>query len=66
MTPAHVSSQCHKSLRNRFICKGTVIPTDDVKTDAAFSIDTGQKLLVVAGSIRWVGSSYNLQPALKG
>ena len=28
VTPAHVSSRYHQSLRNRFICKGTVVPTD--------------------------------------
>ena len=28
--------------------------------------DTEQELLGVAGPVRWVGSSYNLQPALKG
>ena len=35
-------------------------------SDGAFSIDTGLELLGVAGSVCQAGSSYNLQPALKG
>ena len=34
--------------------------------DGAFSIDIGQERLRVAGSVRWAGSSHNLQPSLKG
>ena len=35
-------------------------------TDSAFSIDTGLKLVGVAGSICWAGSPNNLQPAMNG
>ena len=34
--------------------------------DGAFSTDSRLDLLGVVGSICWAGSSYNLQPALKG
>ena len=54
------------SITGNFICKGTVVPTDGVKFMVIFSIDTGLELLGVIGPICWVGSSYNLQPALKG
>ena len=36
------------------------------QTDGAFSIDTGLEPVGIVGSICWVGSPYNLQPALKG
>ena len=37
-----------------------------VGSDSAFSTDTGLELLVVAEPVSGAGSSYNLQPALKG
>ena len=36
MTPAHVSSRYHQSLRNQFICKGTIVPTDGAKLMVLF------------------------------
>ena len=36
VTPAHVSSQYHKSLRNQLICKGTIVPTDGAKLMVLF------------------------------
>ena len=34
--PAHVSSRYHQSLRNQFICKGTIVPTDGAKLMVLF------------------------------
>ena len=64
VTPTHVSSRYHQSLRNQFICKGTVVSTT-TPTDGDFSIDTGLEPLKVIGQARRTGSMYNLQPALK-
>ena len=36
VTPDHVSSRYHQSLRNRFICKGTIVPTDGAKLMVLF------------------------------
>ena len=36
VTPAHVPSRYHQSLRNQLICKGIVIPTDDSKLMVLF------------------------------
>ena len=59
MTPAHVSSRYHQSLRDRLICKGTVVPIDNAKLMVFF-------LLILAGACwsRWAvclaESIYNL------
>ena len=45
VTPAHVSSQYHKSLRNQFICKGTAVPTDGAKLMALFLSILGRSFL---------------------
>ena len=39
---------------------------ENMNFDGAFSIDTRLELLGAAGSVYWVGLSYNLQSALKG
>ena len=48
MTPAHVSSRYHQSLRNQLICKGIVVPTDDTKLMVFF--------------LSKLGWSYGLEP----
>ena len=54
MTPAHVSSRYHQSLRNQLICKGTVVPTDGAKLRVLFLSALGWRLLESLG--RSVGS----------
>ena len=54
MTPAHVSSRYHQSLRNQLICKGTVVPTDGAKLMVFFLSKLGWSLLESLG--RSVGS----------
>ena len=44
VTPAHVSSRYHQSLRNRFIYKGTIVPTDGAKLMALFLSKLGWSL----------------------
>ena len=66
MTPAHVSSRYHQSLRNQFICKRNSRSHRRPQTDGAFSIDTRLELLGVAVPVSPTGSVYNLQPTLKG
>ena len=60
MTPAHVSSRYHQSLRNQLICKGTVVPTDGAKLMALFLSILGWSLLESL-AVRRAGSIYNLQ-----
>ena len=63
MTLAPVSSRYHQSLRNRLICKGTVVPTDDAKLMVLFLSILGWSLLESPGrSSGWI----DLQPAQKG
>ena len=45
VTPAHVSSRYHQSLRNKFTCKGTVIPTDDAKLMVLILLILGRNVL---------------------
>ena len=45
VTPAHVSSRYHQLLRNQFICKGTVVPTDDAKLMVLFLSIRGKSVL---------------------
>ena len=49
VTPARVSSQYHQSLRNRFICKGTVVPTNDAKLMVLFLSILGRSFLELLG-----------------
>ena len=56
VTPAHVSSQYHQSLRNQFTCKGIVVPTDDTKLMVLFFIDTRLEPVGVTRPIYRVGS----------
>ena len=49
VTSAHVSSQYHQSLRNQFICKGTVVPTDSAKLMVLFLSILGRSSLESLG-----------------
>ena len=44
VTLAHVSSQYHQSLRNQFICRGIVVPTDGAKLMVLFLSIVGWSL----------------------
>ena len=55
VTPAHVSSLYHQSLRNQFICKGTVVLTDGAKMTVIFLSIRGRSILGSLG--RSVGSN---------
>ena len=56
VTPAHVSSQHHQSLRNQFICKGRVVPTDGAKLMVLFLSIRGRSVLGSLGQS--VGSDH--------
>ena len=80
MTPAHVSSRYHQSLRNQLICEGTVVPTNGGRyhqliCEGTFVPTNGAKLMVLFLSILdWnllesLGRSLDridIQPAQKG
>ena len=63
MTPAHVSSRYHQSLRNQLICKGTVVLTDGAKLMVLFLAILGWSLLESLGRS---SGRINIQPAQKG
>ena len=49
MTPTHVSSRYHQSLRNQFICKGTVVPIDSANLMVLFLSILGRSFLESLG-----------------
>ena len=49
VTPAHVSSQYHQSLRNQFIFKGTIAPINDAKLMVLFLSILGRIFLESLG-----------------
>ena len=63
VTPAHVSSRYHQSLRNQLICKGTIVPTDGAKLMVLFLLKSGWSLMESLGRS---SGRIDIQPAHKG
>ena len=63
LAPAHVSSRYHQLLRNRLICKGTVVPINGAKLMVLFLSKLGWSSLESLGRS---SGRIDIQPAHKG